>query len=52
MNVKNYDDWPIWRLRLAWLWSWISPGNEDWQTIGTVIERKTAFKRCVGRTEK
>ena len=45
MNVKNYDDWPIWRLKLAWLWSWLTPGNSDWQDIGAVLERKTAERR-------
>lgn len=40
MNSK-YDDWPVWRLWLAWWWSVVRPGNGEWQIIGAVIERKT-----------
>jgi len=45
MNETKYDEWPVWRLWLAWLWSWLMPGNNECQTIGAVIERKTAERR-------
>ncbi len=45
VNPTKYDDWPVWKLWLAWAWSFVKPGNDEWQTIGSVIERKTAAKR-------
>jgi len=45
VNPTKYDDWPVWKLWLVWAWSFVKPGNDEWQTIGSVIERKTAAQR-------
>lgn len=45
MSKKSYDDWPAWRLRLAFVISWLWPGNSEWQAIAPVLERKTAERR-------
>lgn len=44
-EATKYDDWPVWKLWLAWAWSVVRPGNDEWQTLNSVIERKTAFNR-------
>ncbi|MDG4595507.1 MAG: hypothetical protein P9F75_07405 [Candidatus Contendobacter sp.] len=45
MNAARYDEWPIWRLWVAFAASWLWPGSTRWQEIAPVLERKTALKR-------
>lgn len=48
-KLKKYDDWPVWRLWLAWSASFVCPGSTEYLIIESVIERKTAFRRCEKR---
>lgn len=44
-KLKKYDNWPVWRLWLAWSASFVWPGSTEYLVIGSVIEQKTAVKK-------
>jgi hypothetical protein len=41
----GYDQWPVWRLRLAFWASVVWPWSTAWRDIGPVYERKSAERR-------
>jgi len=45
MTDKKYENTPVWWLWVLWTGSFVLPGSQEYLTIGSVIEDKTAFKK-------